>query len=300
MARLEDLTPGTLVKGIVDDATAELVSVKWHGSDVLEVVCKDSSGRLGTEILFRDREPSLQILTAGRPWSFDRDGNPFIGEDSDRLIAKLDILAGDKMFARLREPDVTPYDLVIFDEAHKLSADRGNDMRVRQTDRYRLAEALAGVPGLDHGWRLPWHAQHLLLLTATPHKVYDVIGRVLAGVSIRQYMEHAVTDGADEVAQNLDGRLTKEQVAALAAREKTLYGSGGDVARELPRLRDALSHETYCRLLPGYWLYAVYECATPSPRLARVQDPFGTLLAKAKGSVLISPRDILQAATETS
>ena len=49
-------------------------------------------------------------------------------------------------------------------------------MRVRKTDRYRLAEALAGAPGLDHGWRLPWHAQHLLCSTAnrtwgatTPH-----------------------------------------------------------------------------------------------------------------------------------
>jgi SNF2 family DNA or RNA helicase len=102
-----------------------------------------------------------------------RDGNPFIGEDSDRLIAKLDTLAGDKMFARLRDPNVTPYDLVIFDEAHKLSTDRGNDMRVRKTDRYRLAEALAGAPDLDHGWRLPWHAQHLLLLTATPHMGRD-------------------------------------------------------------------------------------------------------------------------------
>jgi hypothetical protein len=77
MARLEDLTTGTLVKGIVPNATAELVSVKWHGSDVLEVVYKDGAGRVGTEILFRDREPSLQILTAGRPWSFDDDGRLF-------------------------------------------------------------------------------------------------------------------------------------------------------------------------------------------------------------------------------
>jgi hypothetical protein len=41
-----------------------------------------------------------------------------------------------------------------------------------------------------------------------------------------------------------------------------------------------------------YWLYAVYDCATPAPRLARVQDPFGNLLATAKGSVLVSPKDI--------
>ena len=49
------------------------------------------------------------------------------------------------MFARLQEPDVEPYDLVIFDEAHKLAADREPDFTIRKTDRYRLAEALAGV-----------------------------------------------------------------------------------------------------------------------------------------------------------
>ena len=45
----------------------------------------------------------------------------------------------------------------------------------------------------------------------------------------------------------------------------------------------------------GYWLYAVYGCGTPTPRLVRVRDPFGSLLAKAKGSVLISPSQVIQA-----
>jgi hypothetical protein len=40
----------------------------------------------------------------------------------------------------------------------------------------------------------------------------------------------------------------------------------------------------------------VYDCATPNPRLVRVQDPFGSLLAKSKGSVLISAKEIGQAA----
>ena len=65
-----------------------------------------------------------------------RDGNPFIGEDSDRIIAKLDTLAGDKMFSRLHEPNVTPYDLVIFDEAHKLS--RGPHMATSLVSRGAL------------------------------------------------------------------------------------------------------------------------------------------------------------------
>jgi hypothetical protein len=52
-----------------------------------------------------------------------------------------------------------------------------------------------------------------------------------------------------------------------------------------------------CNLRDGYWLYAVYDCATPGPRLVRVQDPFGRLLAKSKGSVLIGVREIAEAAT---
>lgn len=48
-------------------------------------------------------------------------------------------------------------------------------------------------------------------------------------------------------------------------------------------------------LRDGYWLYVVYGCATPTPQLDRVQDPFGALLAKAKGSMLISRQQIRQA-----
>jgi hypothetical protein len=52
-----------------------------------------------------------------------------------------------------------------------------------------------------------------------------------------------------------------------------------------------------CNMRQDYWLYAVYNCATPTPRLARVQDPFGNLLAKAKGSVLVSHAQVVKAET---
>ena len=98
-----------------------------------------------------------------------RAGNPFAGPESDRLIVSLDTLAGARMFARLKDSETAPYDLVVFDEAHKLSADLEPDLRVRKTDRYRLAEAVAGAETDGERWRLPWSAYHLLLLTATPH-----------------------------------------------------------------------------------------------------------------------------------
>jgi hypothetical protein len=50
-----------------------------------------------------------------------------------------------------------------------------------------------------------------------------------------------------------------------------------------------------CILRGEYWLHVVYDCGTPYPRLCRVRDPFGRLLAKAKGSVLLDSRDVLGA-----
>jgi SNF2 family DNA or RNA helicase len=99
-----------------------------------------------------------------------RSENPFTGPLSSLLIVSLDTLVGERMFSRLQAFDVEPYDLVIFDEAHKLSADREQDFSIRKTERYKLAEAIAGVTGSgDERWGLDWSAHHLLLLSATPH-----------------------------------------------------------------------------------------------------------------------------------
>ena len=105
-----------------------------------------------------------------------RGGNPFAGPESDRVIVSVDTLAGERMFARLRElvaSGVAPYDLVVFDEAHKLAAHQRRDLSVDKTDRYRLAEALAGLPADEPRWELGWSATHVLLLTATPHMGKD-------------------------------------------------------------------------------------------------------------------------------
>ena len=102
-----------------------------------------------------------------------RSTNPFTGSESDRVIISVDTLAGETAFSRLCEQQIEPYDLVVFDEAHKLSAHRDPDMTVRKTGRYRLAEALAGAQDHANGHALHWSAHHLLLLTATPHMGSD-------------------------------------------------------------------------------------------------------------------------------
>ena len=79
--------------------------------------------------------------------------NPFSGLDSDFVVVSVDTLRSPRMFACLRDAGISgqPYDLIVVDEAHKLSADRDPDMRVRKTGRYQLGEALRGSPANPYG-----------------------------------------------------------------------------------------------------------------------------------------------------
>src|SRR5437868_3683201 len=75
--RLEDLQPNSAVRGIHPNSTVSVVSTQWHGSDALTLIYRDPAGALGNEILYRHDEPRLEVIAAGRPWSFDADGNLF-------------------------------------------------------------------------------------------------------------------------------------------------------------------------------------------------------------------------------
>ncbi len=83
----------------------------------------------------------------------DRKTNAFAKHD--RLIASIDTLKRPARIKRLLE--APRWDLVVFDEAHHLTAYR-NGGKVRKTENYKLAEALKD------------HSRDFLLLSATPHQ----------------------------------------------------------------------------------------------------------------------------------
>jgi len=113
----------------------------------------------------------LESVIAGGPDMAK--GNPFAGSGSDLAIVSIDTLRGGRARTLLAAAETRPYDLVIFDEAHKLSCDQGSDLRITKSERYKLAEMLAGASTGQNAWTLPWKAEHLLLLTATPHMGKD-------------------------------------------------------------------------------------------------------------------------------
>lgn len=77
MTKLEDLTPNASVRGILPDSLVTVVSVQWFGSEALELTYKTPAGRVANELLYRHDESRIEIVAAGRPWSFDGDGGLF-------------------------------------------------------------------------------------------------------------------------------------------------------------------------------------------------------------------------------
>ena len=83
-------------------------------------------------------------------------GHPLSPEGECFIIVSVDTAATDAVKSYLTSETIKPFDLIVFDEAHKLSwtDPKRPDSKTR---RYRLAEALLEK------------TTHLLLLTATPH-----------------------------------------------------------------------------------------------------------------------------------
>jgi hypothetical protein len=82
MAKLEDLRPDLKVKGIIPGQTVSVVDVKWRGPTAVELFYKRADGQPGNLLLYRNDEPTLEIVQTGRAWSFNAEGELF------RLVAE--------------------------------------------------------------------------------------------------------------------------------------------------------------------------------------------------------------------
>ena len=56
--KLEQLQTNTAIRGIVPDALVTVVSVRWFGSEALELTDKTASGKVANELPYRHDDPS--------------------------------------------------------------------------------------------------------------------------------------------------------------------------------------------------------------------------------------------------
>ena len=129
MARLEDLQQGANVNGILPNQQVTVVNANWYGTSVIELTYKDASGNLGRQLVYRDNEPELEIVTVGRPWSFDGDGEKF------RLVSE----AFRIKLAHLFDPRLAVHTSNVDPLPHQITAVY-EEMLPRQPLRYLLAD----------------------------------------------------------------------------------------------------------------------------------------------------------------
>lgn len=127
--KLEDLQPDAAVRGILPDALVTVVNVTWHGSDALTLVYRASDGRIADEILYRDDEARIDLVEAGRPWSFDGDGAVF------RLVSE----AHRIRLAHLFDPVLAVHTSLVDSLPHQITAVY-EAMLPRQPLRFLLAD----------------------------------------------------------------------------------------------------------------------------------------------------------------
>ena len=117
------------------------------------IVCPGSLAEQWQDELYRRFQLPFEILTNDK-LEAARTRNWFL--ETDLVIARLDKLSRDEdVQQKLQAPDAG-WDLVVCDEAHKLSATFFGG-EIKYTKRYRLGQLLSGL------------TRHFLLMTATPH-----------------------------------------------------------------------------------------------------------------------------------
>ena len=198
-----------------------------------------------------------------------RTGNPFL--EKNLLVARVDQLSrAEDLTAKLKLAD---WDLVIVDEAHKMSAHLYGD-ELRKTKRFELGEVLRD------------RARHFLLLSATPHNGKNEDFLAFMTLIDPERFTGRLRDGEMPDTSDVMRRLVKENLRTFEGRrlfpQRSAESVGFDLSEPETELYEAVTD--YVRTGMG--------------RAARMQEEgdrprgivFGFALAALQRRLASSPR----------
>ena len=161
------------------------------------VVCPGSLAEQWQDELYRRFQLSFEILTNDK-LEAARTGNWFL--ENNLVIARLDKLSrNEDVQFKLQVPECR-WDLVVCDEAHKLSATFFGG-EVKYTKRYHLGQLLSGL------------TRHFLLMTATPHNGKEEDFQLFMALLDGDRFEGRFRDGVHQAdTSDLMRRMVKENL----------------------------------------------------------------------------------------
>jgi len=196
------------------------------------------------------------------------EGNPFAR--GGLWLARLDVLSrnSEGILDKACEVD---WDLIIFDEAHKMSATVWGS-EVKKTKRYQMAEEIGK------------HTRNLLMMTATPHSGKEEQFQLFMALLDSDRFEGVAREGSRKVdVSDLMRRLVKEELRTfegtrlfperfaftvkyqLSQAEKDLYVAVTDYVRDEMNRADAMEGDKRRRTAVGFALTTLQRRLASSP-----------------------------------